>query len=316
MSYGKKTTLFSPGTIIQNNIIIEQIKLKNSFAYAVKAGKKDPVVQGSFDLDETLMYPLRKCPWTVASKIEEYDSEKQLFMDIREFVHDHLDVSNDSRYYDIITAWVMADWIQEQFHVEPYLHLHGPPNSGKSRGLEILQSIGYRALLSPSVTSASIYRTIEVFRPTFLLDEAELYGSKGLDDSKREILSVLNAGYRRGQVVIRADQKGENLNLFDVFGFKALAGTRGLAQALESRSVMIRMIKARRSVNRLIDEAKATELRNKLVGWSLYTLATGEVGELSELFSEGVPSLDFVNKQDRAYSPASRDSLFSVPSLW
>ena len=55
------------------------------------------------------------------------------------------------------------------------------------------------------------------------------------------------------------------------------------------------MIKARRPVNQLIDEKKATEIRNKLLGWRLYTLATCKLRELHEFFSEGIPSLDFAD---------------------
>lgn len=266
MSVGKKKTqITSPGTIFQGGIILEEVKSKGGYMYAVKKGTGKPYLQGSFDLGDVIYYPMEKCPWKVASEPTSYDSEDSLFREIRDFTYDHLDVSKDDRYYDLVSSWTLADWVPENFNVAPYLHFHGPPNSGKSRALEILQALGYRALLSPSVSPASLYRTIEVFKPTFLIDEAELYTSKGLDETKREVLSVLNAGYRRGQVVIRADAKGETLRLFNVFGFKALGSIQTLPATLAGRSIHIPMMRATRKVKRRIDEEVALNIRNKLL---------------------------------------------------
>jgi len=156
-----------------------------------------------------------------------------------------------------------------------------------------LHRLCYRGILAGNISAAALFRSCEQWHPTLFLDETEIYNR----ETKSEVVGLLNSGYRRGQYAIRVKQTqhGSELEAFDVFGFKALAGTRGLAQALESRSIMIRMLKARRPVKRLIDETKATELRNKLLGWRLYTLVRTELSELFELFCEGIPPLDFAD---------------------
>lgn len=96
----------------------------------------------------------------------------------------------------------------------------------------------------------------------------------------------MNSGYRRGQYAIRSKSTdhGQELEILDVFGFKALAGTKGLANALESRSIMVRMLKRRRIVKRFIDEKWATELRGKLLMLRLNTLGAHAFGDLCDLF--------------------------------
>lgn len=285
MSYaGKRKIVTSPGMIIRGKMIVEQVKSREGYAYAIKRSGEAPYTAPSLELGEVTYYPMEKCPWKTATKPAEYSGEEELYRQARDFVFDHLDISKDERYYDLLSAWILADWIPENFNIAPYLHFHGPPNSGKSRGLEVLQSLGYRALLSPSVSPAAIYRTIEFFRPTFLIDEAELYTSKGMDETKREVLSVLNAGYRRGQMVIRADREGETLRLFDVFGPKALASIQDLPATLAGRAIRIPMMRTTRNVKRRIDEEAAQNMRDMLL--------TYRFNHLLEKPDEGVNPLD------------------------
>jgi hypothetical protein len=284
MSFGRRKTVTIPGGVIGGKVVFEQVEVNGSSFFAVKREDNKPKLQSSFEVGEVVYYPLEKCPWKAPGEPLEYENEEKLYGEIRDFIWDHLDIARDGRFYDVLTAWLMADWIQESFNNAPYLHFNGPPNSGKSRGLEVVQSLGFRCLLSPSVSPAALYRTIEVFKPTFLIDEAELYTSKGLDETKREVLSVLNAGYRKGQTVIRADSKGETLRLFDVFGFKALASVQTLPPTLAGRAIRIPMMRATRKVKRRIDESTAFAIRSKLL--------TYRFNHLLEKPKEGVNPID------------------------
>jgi hypothetical protein len=85
---------------------------------------------------------------------------------------------------------------------------------------------------------------------------------------------LLNAGYRRGDYVIRVkDPKTNELSFFDTFGFKALAGTEALRDTLESRCISIIMSRNVRKVKFRMDEVKARELRARLLYWRFYMLA-------------------------------------------
>jgi len=280
----------------------EEIKVKHSPGFSENSTIFEQIADGKYvfgkDFTETPVFyvgedtfqPLERCPWPLATKPEAYSSSHELWTEVRSFIYDHLFLPS-AELYDVLTAWSLSTWVRELWSVVPYVFFYGPVASGKTRGLEVLHRLCYRGILASNISSAALFRASEEWHPTLLLDETEIYSK----DTKTEVIGLLNSGYRRGQYAIRVKQtqQGSELEAFDVFGFKALAGTQGLAQALESRSIMIRMIKARREVLRLIDEKRATEIRNKLLGWRLYTFTSGDSSDLSDLFSEGVGALDF-----------------------
>jgi hypothetical protein len=101
-------------------------------------------------------------------------------------------------------------------------------------------------------------------KATVLLDETEIH----LKEDKVEILNLLNSGYRKGQFAIRTGEPGKTgerqLQFFIVFGFKALAGTKELAETLRTGSIIFYMSKATRQILMQIDQAKTQELKAKL----------------------------------------------------
>jgi len=158
----------------------------------------------------------------------------------------------------------MATWRPEDFTVVPYQFFLGPLASGKSRALECFHRLCYRGIMSTSMSAASLFRALEAWHPTLLLDETEVY----MRGEMIEVLALLNSGYRRGQYAIRIEKIEEGcpqIAMFDTFGFKVLAGTEELAATLQSRCIISAMSRAVKKVNLFVDEEKAQELRNKLL---------------------------------------------------
>ena len=206
--------------------------------------------------------PLKRLPWPTAHLPKE-ENEEKLFKEIRAFFIDHIDVSNEL-LYDVYTCFVLASWRPEDFTVVPYLFFLGPLASGKTRALECFQRLCYRSIMATSMSAASLFRALEAWHPTLLLDETEVYNRKEMV----EVLALLNSGYRRGQYAIRIEKIAQGkpqIAMFDTFGFKILAGTDELAATLQSRCIITTMSKAIRHVNLFIDEDRAQELRNKLL---------------------------------------------------
>ncbi|MEJ2271016.1 MAG: hypothetical protein P8X91_00700 [Candidatus Bathyarchaeota archaeon] len=279
----KETVKHHPG-FANNDIVFEQIANEK---YACNKNLEEQTII----IHNGVTYqPLERCPWPLATKPTIYSSSQELWKDIYSFIYDHLFLPS-KELYDVLTSWVLSTYLRELWTVVPYVFFYGPIASGKTRGLETLRNIAYRGILASNISTAALFRSSEEWHPTLFLDEAEIYNK----DTKTEIIGLLNSGYRKGQYAIRVKQtqNSSELKAFDVFGFKALGGTQGLAQSLESRSIMIRMIKSSRKVERTIDEKRATDLRNKLLGWRLYTLTMGELSELSELFTETAETLNF-----------------------
>jgi len=277
---------FSPG-FFRNGFVFEQVE--NSF---FAQGETDSLVNNYIvttkDFQPKTYQPVKKCPWPLAEKPLNYGSLSDLWNEVRQFIYEHLFLPEEA-LYDVLTAWVLATWTAEIWSSIPYIFFYGPAATGKTRGLEVLQRISYRGMLASNISPAALFRSCDLWHPTLFLDETEMYSL----ESKREVIGLLNSGYRKGESVIRArvTEGGTELEIFDVFGFKALAGTRHLAQTLTSRCILIRMLKARRKVELLIDEKKAKELRGKLLEYRFNTLTAGELSELCELFSGRAPPL-------------------------
>lgn len=277
---------FSPG-FYQNGFIFEQVE---NHLYA--QGETDSLVNQYIittkDFQPKTYQPIQKCPWPLATKPINYGSLGDLWKEIREFIHEHLFLPENA-LYDVLTSWIMASWTPELWNTAPYIFFYGPVSSGKTRGLEVLHRLSYRGLLASNISPAALFRVCDLWHPTMFLDETEIYSFEG----KSEVIHLLNSGYRRGQSAIRMKGKGADLQLafFDVFGLKGLAGTRSLVQTLESRCIMIRMLKARRKVRLRIDEAKAQDLRGKLLELRFNTLAASDLSAVSDGLSKRIPKL-------------------------
>jgi hypothetical protein len=172
---------------------------------------------------------------------------------------------------DLLALWVAHTWALDAAFATPYLRItSAAPSSGKTLLLEVLAAItrnGWHAV-NPSV--AVLYRKIDRAAPTLLLDEMDNYP---LDD-RRDALSVLNAGYKRGAKVDRCKENGD-LESFSAYCPKAYAGldNRQLIDTLLSRSVTIRL-DAKLASERVemwiapIAEPEAAALRDRCEQWA------------------------------------------------
>jgi hypothetical protein len=223
--------------------------------------------------------PMPNPPWPLCGEPEE--PKKNLWQDIKNYIHQHIDLP-DERLYDVKTAWILCTWIPEAFNTAPYWRYLGTPNNGKTRALEVDQHLTYRGTLSASITEAALYRLIEKYKITYLLDETEIYNN----EQKQATQHVLNAGYRRGQQVFRCEQaeNGEIIVVgYSPYGFKALAGTRLLKDTLESRCIPTVMQRNTRPVNYMLNIPGARKLRSRLLLWRFRRLADlEEAGEACE----------------------------------
>ena len=229
-----------------------------------------------FTLEGIECIPLARLPWKTAHLPKDEEPER-LYDEIKAYFYSHLCIANEL-LYDVYTCFTLATWRSEDFSVVPYPFFRGPLASGKSRALECLERVSYRGIMAASMSAASLFRALEAWHPTLLLDETEIYNR----ESMIEILALLNSGYRRGQYAIRVEkveQGTPQLAMFDTFGFKVLAGTEELAATLQSRCIITSMSKAVRPVNLFIDEERAQELRNKLLMYRFKNL-----GKLEESF--------------------------------
>ena len=105
-------------------------------------------------------------------------------------------------------------WVFDRFTAIPYLRAIGQFSSGKSRYIEVVGSICYRALFGSGASSpASLYRAISAFNgPTLILDEADFAKSA----EAHEITKILNQGYQRKGGVMKSERGDDDEGSFEV----------------------------------------------------------------------------------------------------
>lgn len=135
-----------------------------------------------------------------------------------------------------LCLWIIHSWAHDAAHVSPVLGITSPSmRCGKSNVLKLLGALVYRTLHTSSITAAALFRAVEKWRPTLLIDEADSF----LGD-KEELRGVLNSGHSRsGAFVIRTVGKDFEPRRFSTWAPKAIAMIGKLPGTLADRSIRI-----------------------------------------------------------------------------
>lgn len=210
------------------------------------------------------------------SEPEEYGSDSELLEEIRSFLHRH--VALTPRFEAISAYYVLFSWLYDRFNELPYLRVRGDYGSGKSRFLLTVGSLCYKPMfVSGASTVSPIFRTIDAFRGTLVIDESDFKES----DERNEIVKIFNQGNARGFPVLRSEQVGNrkefDVRAYTVFGPKLIATRRDFKdRALESRCLTEEMGQAELRKDIPINlpasfEGEALGIRNKLLAFRLRT---------------------------------------------
>jgi hypothetical protein len=119
------------------------------------------------------------------------DIGNDIVSNLREYV-----VFDDERFYDVVASYVVMTYFYDVFTAVPYLWLHGPPGSGKTRANMTITYMCRRGLFVTDPSDATLYRIIESLGPTLGVDESVL-SERGK--------KILAAGYKKGALVPRAE---------------------------------------------------------------------------------------------------------------
>lgn len=198
--------------------------------------------------------------------------------------------------YVAVTLWDAHAHLLDCFGSTPRLAFLSPePGSGKSRALEIVETLVPRAMPVVTPSAAALFRSVGVDlgeRPTVLFDEVDaVYGPKA--SGNEELRGWLNAGHKRAGVIPRCTGEGGNVTVvqFRCFCAVALAGLGSLPDTVLTRSVIIRM--RRRAPNEHVEPfrdrlhtAEGHALRGRLAEWA--DTVREKVSEAWPVMPEGV----------------------------
>jgi hypothetical protein len=176
----------------------------------------------------------------------------------------------------VLTLWVVHTHAFPAASATPYMAINSPEKqSGKTRLLEVLNTLVASPWMTGRVTAAVLTRKIDKDHPTLLLDESDAaFG--GEKEYAEALRGILNTGYVIGGSASCCVGQGAAIGFkdFSTFCPKAIAGIGYLPDTVADRSIPIRLKRAapgevierfrRRDV-----ESEAATLRDVVSRWCL-----------------------------------------------
>jgi len=233
----------------------------------LKVRALDEEVKGHRKQHEEESTPSAWPHWNVEPWAESVDSGR-LFGALTERIREHVVLT---AYQAVVVAlWVMFTWVHDKAAIHsPILLVTSPePNCGKSTLLGVMGYLVRRSLVSVSIKGPALFRSIEKWHPTFVIDEADT-ALVNNDDLKE----VVNSGWTRGQSVVRCDPETYDPRPFSTFAPKAIGMKgRNLPDTTLSRAIIVEL-RRKLPADQVrdfahVDDANLAELRRKLQRWA------------------------------------------------
>jgi hypothetical protein len=137
---------------------------------------------------------------------------------------------------EALALWIVFTYALEAFEVAPILALCSPlKRCGKTTTEEGTTALAQRPVAAANITVAALYRTVERFAPTLIVDEADTFLL-----TNRALRGVINSGHTRATAfVVRI--VGDEPRLYSTWGARMIALIGRLPATLEDRAIVLPM---------------------------------------------------------------------------
>jgi len=164
--------------------------------------------------------------------------------------------------------WLLNTYVHDASYHSPMILITSPEKRcGKSTMLSLLYVMSNKGLLAANISPAAVYRVIEQWQPTLLIDEADTF-LKQNDD----MAGVINSGHTKTTArVLRCDGDANEVKAFSTWCPKAIAGIGSQRDTLEDRSICIPLRRKLdgEQVERLrLDRNDFDNIKRKCVRWA------------------------------------------------
>lgn len=175
---------------------------------------------------------------------------------------------------DALALWCAFTWFCEASHIAPLLVIRSPEKGcGKSTVMNIVARLVHRPLMLSGLSSAVLFRVVDKYQPTVLIDEGDTF----LNNENEELHGVINSGYSKtAPYHWRCVGDNHEPKAFNVFSPKAIAFIGHTRDTLHDRAVEVEL-------RRKLSHEKIARLRHA-DGEELNTLAS----KLARLATERV----------------------------
>lgn len=201
----------------------------------------------------------------------------------------------DGAYLAVATMWIMLTWLIERATVMPRIIISAPEKGcGKTVCLTTIGMLCQKPIQSASITPASLFRLINLYQPTLLIDEADT-----LPKENDQLRGLLNAGHTRDSaIVIRTEEvNGEYTPVVHkCFGAIALAGIKlekKLPGTVLSRGILIQLRKKKRD-----EKTHSIRRANKKDSRRIQQQLARFGADFADKFEKMEPQLDELDNRD------------------
>jgi hypothetical protein len=263
-----------------------------SYEEGLQAGKYAEDAQGSYDVPQS-----GSLAASMSGRYSEQPGSPAKTTDLADDVHAYLVrfVAFPSPQAAVaVTLWAVHSHALQAAESTPRLAvLSVEKGSGKTRVLEVLETIVPTPRHAVNMTAAALFRAVAADQPTLLFDEADTYFGPHAAREHEELRGLVNAGHRRGAVAYRVVGRGTEMEVkaFRAFAAVAVAGIGDLPDTILDRSIVIRM--RRRAPDEHVEPFRSRRarpvgeaLRDRLATW-----ASDHIAQLVDADPEMPPGL-------------------------
>jgi phage/plasmid primase-like uncharacterized protein len=173
--------------------------------------------------------------------------------------------------------WVAHTHLMKEWESTPRLAFLSPePGSGKTRALELTETLVPRPVEAVNVSAAYLFRKVSdpAGLPTILFDEIDtVFGPRAQEHE--DIRGMLNSGHRRGAMAGRCVVRGKTVETEELPSFcaVALAGLGNLPDTILTRSVIVKMRRRAPTEHiepyrRRMHAPQGNQVRDRLAAWA------------------------------------------------
>ncbi|WP_180168347.1 DUF3631 domain-containing protein [Acinetobacter sp. YH01003] len=193
-------------------------------------------------------------------------SGHDLLNSIEQIVNDHIACEPQTR--TAVTLWILFTWAIDAMQIAPIACITAPEKRcGKTQLLTLIGELCYKPLPTSNISSSAMYRSIEAWKPTLLIDEADTFLKENED-----LRGVINAGHsRKNAFVIRCDGEDNKPTRFNVYCAKAISGIGHLPETIKDRSIILELRRKLPSEQKLrlrhANQAEWHNIKRKCLRW-------------------------------------------------